>query len=163
MRTLKYIVVVGMNILITVNVYSQSQSNGSILLLSETDIYYTPKKQFANISLSFVRFEDDKHGVQFVLTTKHRRNQPSIRTDSILLHSGSKILAINKLYSDTIYWKENGSLCLTSTYLLNQKEMEFLKEGLITKMIFMVDEHPAKIKISTRSQQRVKEIASCNY
>jgi hypothetical protein len=126
MQILKYILI-GIANLITTIAYSQSfQSyDGNIVFLSEADIYYTPNKELSNINLSLLRFADEKKGIRFILTTKRTGNQLSIRTDSILLQSGNKILSINKLYSDTIYWKANGSLCLSSTLFLSREDIKF--------------------------------------
>jgi hypothetical protein len=164
MRKLKYILI-GVSNFFAIIACSQSlQSNDSnIALLSKADIYYSPNNLLSNISLSTVRFTDKKEGIRFMLTAKQTGSQPSIRTDSILLQSGNKILTISNPYSDTIYWKSDGSLCLSSTHFLNQDDIGFLKGMPVTSIIFIVNGQPLLINTTTKSQRNLKRIANDSY
>lgn len=164
MHILKYILITVSGLIATI-AYSQSlQSNDSnIVLLSEANIYYTPNNELSNINLSFVRFTNKTEGIRFIFTTKRTANQLSIKTDSILLQSGNKILTLSKLYSDTIYWKENGNLCLSFTHFLSREGINFLKEMPVTNIIFIANGKPMQLNTVAKSRRNIKAIANDIY
>jgi hypothetical protein len=145
----------------TVLSYSQNAIKDAAIAFTsdQTRFSYSPTDLFSNISIATNKFVDGQKGIEFFIISKPRQKPPNIRIDSIILKSSTnKILTVNNPFADTIYYRNNGGLSLTTIQLLDKNELEILKQEFITTIILVVDTKQVLINLRKNSQKKFRDL-----
>jgi hypothetical protein len=163
---MKSVTYLSLFILSTLTIYSQTtiQQDPIIIKTSEIiDISYSPKTLIASATYSLKTFSGQKQGIEFVLKTKPN-DRLNIRIDSIILNTvDNKFLVLNTPYKDTVYYHDDGGLVLTTTHWLNSSQADFLKNEIVTTIIFPTDKQSIALSISKKSNRKLQVMARSQF
>ena len=150
-----------LSLILTVSSYSQNPIQDTDITFTSDQIKfsYSPTSLFSSISIATNKFVDGQKGIEFFFISKPRQKTSIIRVDSIILQSSTnKKVTLNNPFKDTIYYRNDGGLSLTSIHHLDKDQLEILKQELITTIILIVDTKQLLINLRKKSQVKFKDL-----
>ena len=141
--------------------YSQTKDTTIIFKSDQTDISFSPTTLFSRISYSILYFKNEQMGIEFSIVTKRRVPTPILKLDSIVLKSQSgKILILNQPKSDSVYYRNDGGLALTTIHWLDKTSQVNLKNETFSSIELIIDNKILSLNLSKKSQRKITEIAT---
>ena len=160
-NSMKAILLFFLLLILTVSSFSQNpiQDTDITFTSDQLEFSYSPTSIFSSISIATNKFANGQKGIEFFFISKPRQKTSIIRVDSIILQSSTNnILTLNNPFKDTIYFRNDGGLSLTSIHYLDKDELEILKQELITTIILIVDTKQVLISLRKRSQVKFRDL-----
>jgi hypothetical protein len=137
---------------------------GNVIFSSEfINIAYAPKDVLQKMLLSVKKFSSGKEGIEFSFVIRPVKEMPEVNPDSIILTSADfKILAIHRPVFDSTYALMNLDLSYNSVHWLEDGDIGFLKEEMISDITIFVNRLPATIRLNKKTQKQLRDIMRTN-
>ncbi len=120
---------------------------------------FSPHGLLSTISLATSRISDSEKAMVISISAKRREKTPRFRPDSIILMTADdKMIFLYHPYKDSVYFLNDGGLAFTSFQRIDKREIEILKEEIITAIVLIIDNQDVLIKISNGSARKFKQV-----